>query len=301
MPLINWYPGHIAKAQRTLKEKLQLIDFALELIDARLPFGSRFGNTASLLGAKPRILVLTKSDMARNDRTAAWLKYYKEQGFQVVTLNAQTGQGLPALQKVLQAEANKLADKMKARGRLPRPSRVMVVGLPNVGKSSLINKLARKKAASTGDKPGVTKSTKWVRVGVGIELMDTPGIIPMKLDDQVLALKLAMIGAVSTEAYDPGLVAPEALKLLVDYEPEALKAFLDPTLEGISLQRGDLRVGGGVDVERTARTLMRELRTGALGPLSLDFAPEEALALDLSAPGEEEAEPADDFDDMAEF
>lgn len=279
MALINWYPGHIAKAQNTLKEQLKLIDFVLELVDARLPAGGRFDQTNQLLGAKPRVLVFTKSDLALADRTQAWVQYYRHQGLNVVTLNAQTGQGMPGLQKALETEAAKIRQKMVARGRLPRASRVMVVGMPNVGKSSLINKLAKRRAANVGNKPGVTKSVSWIRLGKDLELLDTPGIIPPKLEDQELALKLALVGSVSTEAYDPILVAPEALRLLERYAPQTLAGFEDATLESIAKQRGFLRPGGEADLERTARELLHDVRTGAQGPLTLDFTPKVEAAL----------------------
>ncbi|HEY9720483.1 MAG TPA: ribosome biogenesis GTPase YlqF [Oscillatoriaceae cyanobacterium] len=283
MALINWYPGHIAKAQNTLKEQLKLIDFVLELVDARLPGGGRFDQTNRLLGEKPRVLVFTKSDLALADRTQAWVQFYRSQGLHVVTLNAQTGQGMPGLHKALEAEAARIRQKMIARGRLPRASRVMVVGMPNVGKSSLINKLAKRKAAQVGNKPGVTKSVSWIRLGKEIELLDTPGIIPPKLEDQELAIKLALVGSVSTEAYDPILLVPEALRLLEKYAPQTIADFEDPSIEGIARQRGFLRPGGELDLERTARELLHDIRTGALGPMSLDFSPKVQAALAAEA------------------
>lgn len=273
MSLINWYPGHIAKAQNTLKEQLKLIDFVLELVDARLPLSSRFDVTNQLLGQKPRVLVMTKSDLADPERTQAWLHHYRSQGLTVVPVNAQTGQGLPGLQKALENAGEHVRQKMIARGRLPRASRVMVVGLPNVGKSSLINKLARKKAAKVGNMPGVTKGVRWIRLGKTIELMDTPGIIPPKLEDQELALKLAIIGSVSSESYDPILVVPEAIALLERFAPHTVEGLEPRTLEGFGRQRGFLRPGGEVDMERASRTFFHDIRTGALGIMSLDAPP----------------------------
>lgn len=275
MSLINWYPGHIAKAQNVLKEQLKLIDFVLELVDARVPASSRFDVTRQLLGDKPRILVFTKTDLAMPDRTQAWARHYRQEGLAVVTLNAQTGQGMSTLQQAMQVESDKVRDKMIARGRLPRPSRVMVVGLPNVGKSSLINKLARKKTVGVGDKPGVTRNVRWIRLGKTVELMDTPGIIPPRFDDQELALKLALVGSVSTESYDPILVAPAAIEMLAAYAPQTLEKFEEKTIEGIGRSRGFLRPGGEVDMERSVRTFLRDMRTGALGPLTLDMPPGE--------------------------
>jgi ribosome biogenesis GTPase A len=285
--LINWYPGHIAKAQNTLKEQLKLIDFVLELVDSRLPSSGRFDVTNSLLRDKPRILVFTKSDMADKSRVQAWMNYYRSQGLTVIAINAQTGQGMPGLQKAMQIESDKVKAKMVARGRLPRASRVMVVGQPNVGKSSLINKLAKKRAVDVGNKPGVTKGVRWIRLGGSLDLMDTPGIIPAKLDNQALALKLALVGSVSTEAYDPILIVPEAVRVLDRYAPNLLAKYPDRTLEAIGRQRGFIMAGGEVNVERTARTLMQDIRDGELGPMTLDYAPLEVIEeedTDLGAP-----------------
>ena len=250
----------------------------LELVDARLPSSGRFDVTNSLLRDKPRILVVTKSDMADKHRVQAWMQYYRTQGHTVVAINAQTGQGMPGLQKAMQVEHDKVKAKMVARGRLPRASRVMVVGQPNVGKSSLINKLAKKRTVDVGNKPGVTKGVRWIRLGKDVELMDTPGIIPAKLDNQELALKLALVGSVSTEAYDPILVAPEAIKVLEKYAPQTLAKFPEErTLEAIGKARGYLLPGGEVNLERTSRSLMQDIRDGVLGPMTLDYAPMEVI------------------------
>ncbi|MEB3197007.1 MAG: ribosome biogenesis GTPase YlqF [Candidatus Sericytochromatia bacterium] len=270
MSLINWYPGHIAKAQSTLRERLKLIDFVLELVDARLPASSRFDVTHQLLGEKPRLLVLTKVDLADPSRTQAWLQHYKREGLSVVVLNAQTGQGLAPLHAQMGAEAAKIDARMRQRGRLPRASRVMVVGLPNVGKSSLINRLARKRAAQVGDKPGVTRDVRWIRLGKSLELLDTPGIIPPKLEDQVLALKLAMVGSVSNESYDPALVAAEAIAMLQRLAPSLLADWTDPTIEGYARKRSIIGSGGASDLGRAARMFLQDLRTGQLGAFTLD-------------------------------
>ncbi|MEB3330693.1 MAG: ribosome biogenesis GTPase YlqF [Candidatus Sericytochromatia bacterium] len=273
MSLINWYPGHIAKAQRELREKLKLTDFVLELVDARVPASSRFDVTRQLLGERPRIVVVTKADLADPASTQAWLRTFRVDGVASVVLNAQSGQGLAGLHKLMGEEAARVSAKMKARGRLPRASRVMVVGLPNVGKSSLINRLAKKRAAQVGDKPGVTRDIRWIRLGSTLELLDTPGIIPPKLEDQELALKLAMTGAVSTEAYDPILVAPAALDLLQRLAPATLATWASPTVEEFARVRGIVGSGGHLDEGRAARMFLQDLRTGVLGPMTLDAPP----------------------------
>jgi ribosome biogenesis GTPase A len=270
MSLINWYPGHIAKAQNSLKEKLKLIDFVIELVDARLPEGSRFDVTNVLLGEKPRLLVFTKADMAIHVRTRAWLAEYQGRGQPTVLINAQTGEGLTKLTKIMQVEADKVTAKMIARGRLPRASRVMVVGLPNVGKSSLINKVAKKRTAKVGDKPGITRDVRWIKLGKSLELLDTPGIIPPKFEDQELALRLAMIGAVSTEAYDPILVAPAAIEVLAHYAPETLSGLPEFTIAAYARKRGIVLPGNEPDILRASRMFLHDLRGGVLGRMTLD-------------------------------
>jgi ribosome biogenesis GTPase A len=242
-------------------------------VDARVPASSRFDVTRELLGDRPRILVFTKADLADPARTQAWLRAYKGDGVACVVLNAQSGQGLPGLHKLMAEAAERVTAKMKARGRLPRASRVMVVGLPNVGKSSLINRLARKRATQVGDKPGVTRNIRWIRLGAALELLDTPGIIPPKLEDQALALRLAMTGAVSTEAYQPVLVAPAAIALLQEVSPGTLAGWESPTVEGFARARGILGAGGLLDEARAARMFLQELRGGTLGAVSLDVPP----------------------------
>jgi ribosome biogenesis GTPase A len=287
MSLINWYPGHIAKAQRELREKLKLTDFVLELVDARVPESSRFDVTRQLLGDRPRIVVFTKADLADPGSTQAWVRSFRAEGVACVVLNAQSGQGLVGLHKLMAEEAARVTARMKARGRLPRASRVMVVGLPNVGKSSLINRLAKKRAAKVGDKPGVTRDIRWIRLGATLELLDTPGIIPPKLDDQDLALKLAMTGAVSTEAYDPVLVAPAAIALLQQLAPAVLASWASPTVEEFARVRGILGAGGHLDEGRAARMFLQDLRTGDLGPVTLDAPPARAAQAAAVEPVEE--------------
>lgn len=273
-PTIHWFPGHIAKAQRELKERLKIIDFVLELVDARIPQSSRFGQTSEIFQHKAAIVVFTKSDLADPARTRAWIQRLRSEGVRAIAMNAHSGEGISALKQEIARLNAEVQAKMKARGRLPRPARVMVVGLPNVGKSSLINRLTRSGKAKTGDKPGVTRAPSWIRLGKDLELMDTPGIIPPKLGDPIVAIKLAMTGAVSTEAYDPMEVSRFAIGMLASEAPSTLAAFgPEPDLEAIGRKRRLLKPGGEVDLERTARTFLTDLRTGALGPMTLDVPP----------------------------
>lgn len=298
MSLINWYPGHIAKAQNSLRDKLKLIDFVLELVDARLPAGSRFDVTRAMLGDKPRLLVFTKADLANSATTRAWLEEYQAMGQPAVLINAQTGEGLPKLTKLMQIESDKVTAKMVARGRLPRASRVMVVGLPNVGKSSLINKVAKKRTANVGDKPGITRDVRWIKLGKSMDLLDTPGIIPPKFEDQDLALRLAMIGSVSTEAYDPILVAPAAIEILAAYAPECLAGLSEPTIAAFAKKRNIVLPGNEPDILRASRMFLHDLRGGVLGRVSLDRAPGALEPVtELAAPPEDPmdmSEPSDD-------
>lgn len=270
-PTIHWFPGHIAKAQRELKDRLPIIDFVLELVDARIPESSRFGQTAELIKSKPSIVVLTKTDLADPERTRAWVRRLRDLGQQVVSLNANTGAGISDLKQEISKLNVKVQAKMKARGRLPRPARIMVVGLPNVGKSTLINRLTRTGRAKTGDKPGVTRVPSWIRIGKDLELMDTPGIIPPKLGEPISALKLAMTGSVSTEAYDPLEVARFAIIILQEHAPSLLAPFEpNPSVEAFARSRGFLKQGEQLDLERASRTFLSDLRSGALGPMTLD-------------------------------
>lgn len=273
-PRIQWFPGHIAKARRELKEKLAIIDFTLELVDARLPQSSRFGQTAELIKGKPSIVVLTKTDLADPARTQAWIKALRAAGQAAVAVNSLQGEGLSNLKQEIAKLTAVVQDRMKARGRLPRPARIMVVGLPNVGKSSLINRLTRTGRAKTGDKPGVTRAAAWIRIGRDLELLDTPGIIPPKLEDPIAALKLAMTGAVSTEAYDAMEVARFALLMLQEHAPTVLDPFgPEPDLARIARVRGWLKTGDQPDLERASRSFLAELRHGALGRVTLDEPP----------------------------
>lgn len=312
MTLINWYPGHIAKAAREVTEKAKMVDVVLELIDARLPEASRFGRTIELTNNKPRVLVFTKQDLAAKGSTEAWMRYLVAQGERVVSLDARSGQGLHRLRKALESVADEVAVKMARRGRLPRAARVMVAGMPNVGKSSLINRLAGRKAHTVANKPGVTRTISWVRLGTKLEMLDTPGIIPPKLEDQELALRLAIIGSVSPEAYSAVLAAPMALDLLAKVHPEILRERLalgegeawpigggELWLMRLAPLMGCLSPGGEPDIERCARRLFSAWRDAEWGGFALDGRPpaeaeKEGPEDEATAPLQAELPPSDD-------
>lgn len=271
--IIHWYPGHIAKAERQLREKLKLVDAVVELVDARLPLSTHFQLVDDIISQKDRVMVLNKTDLSFSGSPHMASNYWIKQGIPCVYMNALKGKGKENLLKELNVFVVKLHKKMKARGRLPRKLRVMVLGLPNVGKSSLINRLINKRSMKVQNKPGVTRSQQWVRLGKDLELMDTPGVIPTKLEDQNLALKLALIGSVSNEAYDPIRAARLALDLFRNEFPGFLTKVYgseDATLKSIGTKRQFKQKGDEIDIERTAKTLFFEMRTGQLGPILLE-------------------------------
>lgn len=265
LPLVQWYPGHIAKAQRVLKERLAVIDFVIEVADARVPASSRFAEAQELIAHKPTLLVLTKRDLADPEATRYWSRLLG-----ATPIEGRSGKGLTDVNKRLVELKAAVDAKMKNRGRMPRAARIMVLGLPNVGKSSLINRLAGKHKAKTGDRPGITRAAGWIRIGKDLELLDTPGLIPPRLDDRLIALKLAMVGAVSDGSYDPEEVAKCALLILKDEHPHALATYDGLwDLEAIAMRKGWLSAGGA-DLQRASRAILHDLKTGALGPLTLD-------------------------------
>ncbi len=272
MPRVQWFPGHIAKATKILQEQVKLVDMVIELVDARLPYSSRFLRTRELIGDRPRALVLNKRDMADPALTEAWIARYRDEGVPVVAVDSRTGHGFSALNQAIAAQGKRVQERMASRGRLPRAVRLMVVGMPNVGKSSLINRVVRTGKARTGDRPGVTRGTHWIRISKDLELLDTPGIIPPKLDDPRVALRIAMVGSVSTESYDALEVARWSFPLLDLTSPDLLAPWGHPaSLETFARKRGMLLPGDRPDLGRAARTWLADLRTGALGSFTLDL------------------------------
>jgi len=285
LPRIQWYPGHIAKAQRTLKERLAVVDLVIEVADARIPASSRFPEAGRLVGGKPSILVLAKPDLAEAGATAHWARTLG-----AVVVDCRTGQGLAAVRRQLVDLKARVDARMRTRGRLPRAARVMVVGLPNVGKSSLINRLAGRRKAPTGDKPGITRAPGWIRLGKDLELLDTPGLISPRLDDAVAAFKLALVGAVSDEAYDPQEVARTAMRWVAERYPAELASYggggdrdwsAEGGLEALARSRHWLSQGRP-DVTRAARTFLHDLQDGEIGRMTWDVPPNGAVEI---APG----------------
>ncbi len=273
---IHWYPGHIAKAERQLKEKLNLVDVIIEVRDARLPLSSSYANIEKLLGDKPRLLLLNKADLTDKDELKKWVKYLKESTeCPVLITEAKGSKDLSAVVKSAIELSEPKIQALMAKGLLRRPARAMVVGMPNVGKSSVINKLTKSSKTKTGAKAGVTRQQQWVRINPKLDLLDTPGIIPTRQDNQEQAVKLAFVSSVSENAYSPEPVAKALLEMLRDdnfvkeyYKTDVL------TLENIALKRSWILKAEQPDTERTAIYVLKDFREGRLGKFILDEVPQ---------------------------
>lgn len=271
---IHWYPGHIAKAEKKLKEQLSLVDAVIEVIDARLPLSSSYDNITGLLGEKPRLILLNKADLTNTDELNKFVKVLeKKYGFPVLKSDAKNFRDLNVVvKKVVELSEPRIQALMK-KGLLRRPARVMVVGMPNVGKSSIINKLTKSSKTKIGAKAGVTRQQQWVRINPQLDLLDTPGIIPMKQEDQARAKKLAFVNAVSENAYSSEIVAKELLSLLEEKYSQAVKDFYkidNISLEDIANARNWIVSGGNPDIERTSVYVLRDFREGKIGKFILD-------------------------------
>ena len=271
---IHWYPGHIAKAEKKLKEQLSLVDAVIEVIDARLPLSSSYDNITGLLGEKPRLILLNKADLTNSEELNKFVKVLeKKYGFPVLKSDAKNFRDLNVVvKKVVELSEPRIQALMK-KGLLRRPARVMVVGMPNVGKSSIINKLTKSSKTKIGAKAGVTRQQQWVRINPQLDLLDTPGIIPMKQEDQARAKKLAFVNAVSENAYSSEIVAKELLSLLEEKYSQAVKDFYkidNISLEDIANSRNWIVSGGNPDIERTSVYVLRDFREGKIGKFILD-------------------------------
>ena len=275
---IHWYPGHIAKAERQRKEKLSLVDVVIEVRDARIPVSSGYIDIEKLLGNKPRLLLLNKSDLVDREDLTKWTKYLKSNtGCKIITTDAKNNKDLG----IIVSSAVELAEpKIQAlilKGLLRRPARAMVIGMPNVGKSSIINKLTKSSKTKTGAKAGVTRQQQWVRINPKLELLDTPGIIPTKQDNQMTAVKLAFVNSVSENAYSPEPVAQALLEILQEKYKETIITHYkteDLTLEGIAVSRNWIVKSGSPDTERTANFILKDFREGKIGKFILDEIPD---------------------------
>jgi ribosome biogenesis GTPase A len=277
---IQWFPGHMAKAHRLIKEHLKLVDVVIELLDARIPSSSGNPVIQDVIGAKPRVIVLNKADLAEPRWNEQWIAHYRSEGFEAVLLEATTGKGAKSLVSKIETVASAKIQALVAKGIRPRAIRAMILGIPNVGKSSLINRLLGTATVKTGDKPGVTKGKQWIKIGKNLELLDTPGVLWPKFDDQEVAFRLAVTGAINDDIYDMEKVVLKLLGLLSSHYSDRLISRFNlnslpdnphDTLELIAAKRGCLRSGGVIDTEKAYRIILNEFRTGKLGPITLDY------------------------------
>ncbi len=276
---IQWFPGHMAKTRRKIKEILPLIDAVAEVVDARIPISSRNPELPSLIGDKPLIILLNKCDMADPAATDKWIKHYREKGITAIGIDCKNGKGLNLFKDTVKTA---LADKLKAyseKGMVGKPLRVMVVGIPNVGKSSFINRIAKGSKAKVENRPGVTRGNQWFSIDKQLELLDTPGVLWPKFEDKTVAEHLAFTGAVKDRILDTELLAMRLLEVLSEHYPDKLTARygeLDFSLDSYDLlcaigkKRGMVIKGGETDTERAANMLLEEYRTQKIGNLSLE-------------------------------
>lgn len=277
---IQWFPGHMAKARREVTEKLKLVDIIYELVDARIPYSSRNPMIDEIIQHKPRIVLLNKADMADHVRTSEWIQYFSGKGVKALAINAQAGEGLREIIHASHQLLKEKSDRLKARGVKPRAIRAMIVGIPNVGKSTLINRLAKKNIAKTGNTPGVTKAQQWIKVGKELELLDTPGILWPKFDDQEIGMKLAVTGAIKDTLLNLQDLAIFSLRFLEKAHPERLKERYQleqvpddivALFDHIGKLRGCIMSGGLIDYDKTAELVVREIRSEKFGPVTFDL------------------------------
>ena len=281
---IQWFPGHMTKAQRMIEENLAMVDAVCEILDARIPYSSRNPDIDRLAGDKPRLVILNRADLADPQMTARWRKYFESRGLAILETDAKSGKGVgtfaPAVRRLLK---DKLA-AYEAKGQVGRPLRVMILGIPNVGKSTFINKVAGRKAAIAGDKPGVTRGKQWINIDQGLDLLDTPGILWPKFDSQEVGEMLAITNAIKADVLDKETLGANFMLRLRELYPKAIeeryKFVPDPDMNGFELleqaakKRGFLVSRGEYDIERMANTLLGEYHDGKLGRLTLEAPPD---------------------------
>ncbi len=277
---IQWFPGHMAKTRRKIKESLSLVDMVIEVIDARIPQSSRNPEIDSLVGSKPRLIIMNKADVADDAATRRWVTYFQNQGYFVLPADCKTGKGLSKLESVMNEALAEEREKWHKKGMVGRPVRAMVVGIPNVGKSTFINRLTKGTRAKAEDRPGVTRGNQWFTLSSGAQLLDTPGVLWPKFEDQQAALRLAFTGAIRDQILDVEELACDLLQLFANhYRSFLLERYklVEPLpensydlLEAVGRKRGMLISGGEVDTVRAANMLLDEYRAGKCGHLTLE-------------------------------
>jgi len=277
---INWYPGHMAKTKRLIREKIDQVDVVYEVIDARIPYSSKIQNVEEDTKNKPRILIMTKIDLCDQKETNQWMVYYESLGYHVIGVDLEHGKNLSAVIQMTKELMSEAHAKRKEKGLSIRKTRVLIVGIPNAGKSTLINRLVGKKAVVTGNRPGVTKSLDWIRISDDLELLDTPGILWPKFEDQVVALNLASFTAIKEEVLPIYNVVEHILKMLYQYYPDVLESrygiteidFDDviTTLDHIGKRRGCIIRGGEIDYDRVMALILHDIKEGYIKHITFD-------------------------------
>ena len=278
---IQWYPGHMTKTRRQMAEYIKQVDAVCEVVDARIPQVSRNPDMDEIAAGKPRMMILNRIDLADPSMTAVWAKHFREQGMAVIQTDSRSGKGVNGFAGAVRTALRDKIEAYAAKGQVGRPMRVMVLGIPNVGKSTFINKVARRKAAAAGDRPGVTRGKQWITVDQGLELLDTPGILWPRFDSQEVGELLAITGAIKAEVLDRETLAANFMLRLARFYPDAVeqryKFRPDPACNGFELleqaakKRGFLISGGEYDLERMAGVLLDEYRGGKLGRITLEM------------------------------
>ncbi|WP_438317546.1 ribosome biogenesis GTPase YlqF [Sporosarcina sp. FA9] len=277
---IQWFPGHMAKARREVTEKLKLVDIVFELIDARLPLSSRNPMIDDVIHQKARLLILNKADLADDNETAKWIRYFEDRGDRAISINSFEGKGMQAITKAAKEILEPKHERMRSRGIRPGAIRAMIVGIPNVGKSTLINRLAKKNIAKTGNTPGVTKAQQWIKYGKELELLDTPGILWPKFEDKEAGYKLALTGAIKDTILNMEDLAIYGLRFLEEHYPNRLSqryglTKVDDSIIEVLTSIGELRkvytTGGAVDFDKVSEMIVRDIRNEHLGKLTFDF------------------------------
>jgi ribosome biogenesis GTPase A len=279
---IQWFPGHMTKTLKQIKENVKLVDFAIELLDARIPYSSNNPELKRLIPATKRIVALNKSDLAHPGITSSWIEHFGRQSIPAVAVDSLSGSGVRDLLMQLEAKGEDIREKWRRRGRRNRPIRVMIVGIPNVGKSSLINRIVGKASAKTGDRPGVTRGKQWIKVTKHIDLLDTPGVLWPRFEEKNVGINLALTGAIKSEILSSEKLALNLIERLLGADPGLLKrgygipGLKDTTygvLEQVGEKRGCLMKGGRVDTLRASGVLLDDFRAGRLGRISLEMPP----------------------------
>lgn len=275
----QWYPGHMTKAKRQMQEDIKLIDLVIELVDARIPLSSRNPDIDELGKQKARLVLMNKADLANEEQTRKWSEYFRNKGFYVVKLDARSKAGMKSINDVIMEACKEKIERDRRRGIKNRPVRAMVVGIPNVGKSTFINTYAGKACAKTGNKPGVTKGKQWIRLNKNVELLDTPGILWPKFEDQSVGLRLALIGSIKDEILNIDELSLELIRIIQKNYPGILKARYEveeereavEVLEQIARNRNCVQKGNELDYSKAALLVIDEFRSGRLGKITLEF------------------------------